>query len=72
MGNQPDFRAQAARCRADAEASTLDNVRERNLRAEAAWLDMAARHDRHLASLAERQATAAAAAAALQPQQEPG
>lgn len=44
--SQPDCRAQAARCRAEADIATLDNVRDRCLRAEAAWLDMAIRQDR--------------------------
>ncbi len=46
MGNQPDYRALAAKCRADADQAILANVRERNLRAEAAWLDMAVRQER--------------------------
>ena len=54
MGNQPDYRAQAAKCRADADASALDNVRDRNLRAEAAWLEMAVRQDRVTASRRDR------------------
>lgn len=54
MGNQPDYRAQAAKCRADADASALDNVRDRNLRAEAAWLEMAVRQDRVSASRRDR------------------
>lgn len=54
MGNQPDYRAQAAKCRADADASGLDNVRDRNLRAEAAWLEMAQRQDRVSASRRDR------------------
>ena len=37
-------RADAAH--AEAEAATLENVRERCLRAEAAWRDMAARAER--------------------------
>ena len=52
----PDYRTQAARCRAAAEAATLDTVRERCLRAEAAWLDMALRQERVVASRAEREA----------------
>ena len=56
MGTQPDYRGQAAKCRADADASTLDNVRDRNLRAEAAWLEMAQRQDRVSASRREREA----------------
>jgi len=42
---QPPYREHAARARADAEAATLDNVRERCLRAEAAWLEMAERQE---------------------------
>ena len=56
MANPTDYRAQAARCRADADAATLANVRERNLRAEAAWLDMAVRQERTLASRVAREA----------------
>ena len=55
MAATTDYRALAAKCRADADASTLDNVRDRNLRAEAAWLDMAVRHERHIAAKAERE-----------------
>lgn len=40
------YRANAAKCREDADAATLDNVRDRNLRAEAAWLAMAERQER--------------------------
>ncbi len=58
MGNQPDFRAQAARCRADADAATLENVRERSLRAEAAWLEMAARQENIATQKANREAAA--------------
>jgi len=42
---QVPYREHAARARADADAATLDNVRERCLRAEAAWLDMAERQE---------------------------
>lgn len=55
MVNATDYRAQAAKCRADADSATLDNVRERNLRAEAAWLDMAERHERTTASRLARE-----------------
>ncbi len=41
----PDYRALAAAARKEADAATLDNVRDRSLRAEAAWLAMAARHE---------------------------
>lgn len=40
------YRANATKCREDADAATLDNVRDRNLRAEAAWLAMAERQER--------------------------
>lgn len=46
MVQPTDYRAQAARCRAEAEAATLDNVRDQRLRAEAAWIGMAQRHER--------------------------
>ena len=68
MVQQSDYRAQAARCRAEAEAATLANVRDRCLRAEAAWLDMAVRHERVAAQRSLREA--AAAAPVPQPQQE--
>jgi hypothetical protein len=42
---QAPYREHAARARADADAATLDNVRERCLRAEAAWLEMAERQE---------------------------
>jgi hypothetical protein len=38
--------ARAAEARADAAAATLDNVRDRCLRSEAAWSAMAARAER--------------------------
>ena len=43
MRDSDQFSARAASARADADAATLDNVRDRCLRAEKAWLDMAAR-----------------------------
>jgi DNA-binding transcriptional regulator YdaS (Cro superfamily) len=69
MSTQLDFyRARAADARADAEAATLDNVRERCLRAAAAWEDMAdraARTDKMRAKQeADKAAVNAAAAAA--------
>jgi hypothetical protein len=45
VANQPDYRAQAAKCRAEADAATLGNVRDQRLRAEAAWLEMAERQE---------------------------
>lgn len=40
------FRARAAQARADAEQASLENVRDRCLRAEAAWIEMAERAER--------------------------
>ena len=40
------YRLRAEQARAEADQATLDNVRERCLRAEAAWMEMAARADR--------------------------
>jgi hypothetical protein len=44
--NHDLYLARAAEARADAELATLDNVRERCLRAAAAWDGMAARAGR--------------------------
>ncbi|QHL90435.1 hypothetical protein GVO57_05770 [Sphingomonas changnyeongensis] len=44
---QASYRELAARARQEADVATLANVRERALRAEAAWLEMAARQDRN-------------------------
>lgn len=52
-------RDQAERARAEADAATLDNVRERCLRSVAVWEDLAARADR---VAAERRARDAATA----------
>lgn len=46
MSNLAFYRERAAECGRDADASVLDNVRERALRAQAAWLQMAARAER--------------------------
>lgn len=46
MAQQLNYRANAAKCREDADSAMLDNVRDRNLRAEAAWLAMAERQER--------------------------
>ena len=40
------YLARADQARAEADAATLENVRDRCLRAEAAWLEMAARAER--------------------------
>ncbi|WP_332812888.1 hypothetical protein [Sphingomonas sp.] len=47
MSAQSDFYlARAAEARASASAATLDNVRDRWLRSEASWGEMAARSER--------------------------
>ncbi|MFD2431346.1 hypothetical protein ACFSUK_31380 [Sphingobium scionense] len=58
----PDYRALAAQAHADADAATLANVRDRCLRAENAWLEMARRQDLTENARARRDAVAAAAA----------
>ena len=50
------FETRAAQCQADADAATLDNVRERSLRAGRAWADMADRSRRTEAARAVREA----------------
>ncbi len=60
------YRSRAAQCRAEADAATLDNVRERCLRAEAAWVAMAERGERTEQMRADRDAAKAAEAGALQ------
>ena len=56
--------AQADKCRTEAYASTLTQVRDRNLRAAAAWQSMADKllHTEKLRAEKERLAAAAAAA----------
>jgi hypothetical protein len=54
--------AEAAR---DADVAQLDNVRDRALRSEAAWRDMADRARKTEESRAKREATAEAARVAL-------
>ena len=64
MSAQLDFyRARAAEARADAEAASLENVRQRCLRAAAAWEDMADRAARTDRMRARQEADKAAAAA---------
>jgi len=52
----PDYHALAAKARADADAATLENVRERCLRSASAWLAMAERQDIADAARASREA----------------
>jgi len=64
MSTHHDFyMARAAEARADAEASGLDNVRDRCLRSAAAWDAMAARAHRSDTFRAKQEAAKAAAAA---------
>lgn len=62
MSAQSDFYlARAAEARASASAATLDNVRDRWLRSEASWGEMAARSergDKRRAQIIEEKATA--------------
>ena len=65
MSAQHDFyAARAAEARADADAATLDNVRDRCLRAASAWEAMATRAHRgdvlRAKQAAEKQAESAA------------
>lgn len=46
MTNQEIYLARAAEAKHDADEATLANVRDRALRSEAAWADMAARAGR--------------------------
>jgi hypothetical protein len=46
MTDRETYLARAAQARAEADAATLDNVRDRCLRSEAAWSEMAARAKR--------------------------
>lgn len=43
MRDSDTFKAHAARCRQEADDAVLDNVRDRALRSEAAWSQMARR-----------------------------
>ena len=59
------YRDRAAQARADADAATLDNVRNRCLRSEAAWTVLADRAEK-TEQLRTAQEAAKAAAAALE------
>ncbi|MDB5683475.1 MAG: hypothetical protein JWM38_2067 [Sphingomonas bacterium] len=54
------YHARAAECGRDADQAPLDNVRERYLRSQEAWLDMARRVERGDAIRAETAASKAA------------
>lgn len=65
--SQLDFYlTRAAEAKRDADAATLANVRDRCLRAEAAWSEMAARADRGDKMRAKLDAEKAAAAIAAE------
>ncbi len=67
LNDRETFFARAAEARADADAATLDNVRDRCLRAEAAWTAMAeraARNETMRATLLAKKAADPADAAA--------
>ncbi|QNP46987.1 hypothetical protein H9L14_09325 [Sphingomonas sediminicola] len=46
MKDRDVYRLRAEQARAEADEATLENVRDRCLRAEAAWMEMATRADR--------------------------
>ncbi len=66
MSDRESYLARAAEARAAAEETTLANVRDRCLRAEAAWIEMAARADRTQAMRDTLLAEKAKAAEAVQ------
>ena len=60
------YRVRAEQARAEAEQATLENVRERCLRSEAAWMEMAARTERTEKMRADQAAAKAALAEAAE------
>ena len=64
MTTRETYLERAAEARAQAEAATLENVRERCLRSEVAWTEMAARVERTERMRAAHEADKAAARAA--------
>jgi hypothetical protein len=54
MADKETFLARAAEARAEAESATLENVKERCLRSEAAWNEMASRVERTATLRAKR------------------
>lgn len=68
MSQHEFYAARAAEAKRDAQAATLSNVRDRCLRSEAAWAEMAARAergDKMRARLEAEKAAANQAASAL-------
>lgn len=47
LGEIDTYRTRAAECRTQADEATLQNVKDRCLRAEEAWTGMAQRLERH-------------------------
>ena len=68
LNDHQNYLARADAARAEADAATLDNVRDRCLRAEVAWREMAIRSERTLKLRAAQLAAKAAAALELQAQ----
>jgi hypothetical protein len=66
MAESEQFAAHATRFRTEAEEATLDNVRDRCLRAAAAWESRAVSARRTETSRAQREAATAAARTLLQ------
>jgi hypothetical protein len=65
MTDRETFLARAAEARANADSAMLDNVRDRCLRSEAAWSEMAARAERTEKMRAARDAEKAAMIVAM-------
>ncbi len=75
MTDRETFLARAAEARKGADTAMLDNVRDRCLRSEAAWSEMAARAERTEKMRAARDAEKAAMAEVpieIQPSLQPG
>ena len=70
MKDRDLYLQRAAEARSDADNASLDNVRERCLRAEAAWMVMAERAERTERMRAAAEAHKAAASAAAMPEPE--
>ena len=62
MKDRDVYLLRAEQARSEADAATLDNVRDRCLRAEAAWMEMASRAARTAKMRAEQLAAKAQAA----------
>ncbi len=74
MTDRETFLSRAAEARKDADEAMLDNVRDRCLRSEAAWSEMAARAERTEKMRAARDAEKAminAASSLAEPQPQP-